>query len=439
MKNNMHKSKKIIYLEKILRFMAKLILKRYKPKIIGITGSVGKSSTKEAVYLALKNDFRVRRNKENYNNEIGIPLTIIGVKTGGRNPLKWFWVFLKWLFRLIMPIGYPKILILEMAVDRPGDMKYLTDFIEPEIGVLTDISASHLEFFRSINQIVQEKSVLIKNISENGMAILNMDNEIIVKLAQKFNGKIVKIGIENKVVDLRASDIHLNYFEDELKGLSFKLNYKGKTIPFRLPNIIAQHQIYAVLIAVAMADYFKINLIEVAKSLEKFKSPVGRMNLLNGINGSKIIDDTYNASLVSTIKALETLQEIKSNRKIVILGDMLELGNDSKRQHQKIIEKTLAENVDMLLVVGKRMKKALEQILGSKELMKNIWSLNNSKEVGRVIKRKLQAGDLVLVKGSQGMRMENVVKEIMSDSKQSKKLLCRQSENWQKIASDKYC
>src|SRR3989339_43934 len=103
------KPRKIIYLEKILRFMAVAILKRHRPKIVGITGSVGKSSAKEAVFLVLKNNFKVRKNEENYNNEIGIPLTIIGAKTGGRNLFKWILVFLKWIFWLITPLGYPKI------------------------------------------------------------------------------------------------------------------------------------------------------------------------------------------------------------------------------------------------------------------------------------------------------------------------------------------
>lgn len=411
----MHKSKKIIYLEKILRWMSIIILRRHKPKIIGITGSVGKSSAKEAICLALRNNFKVRKNIENYNNEIGVPLTIIGAKSGDKNPLKWLVVFLKWLFWLIMPIGYPKILILEMAVDHPGDMKYLTEFISTELAILTDISLSHLKFFKNVNQIAKEKTLLVKNISKNGMAIFNMDSLLVNDFAQKFTGNSVGVGIKNDAI-ITASDIHFNYIGNKLNGLSFKLNFQGNIVPFRLPNIIATHQVYAVLIAVAVANYFKMNLLETAKSLEKFESPPGRMNLFQGINNSLIIDDTYNASPISTKAAIETLRSISSNRKIVILGDMLELGRQSEKKHQEIIENILNDKeIDILITVGKRNRLAIQVILSKKKIFKTIISFDNSQEVVEAIdeKIKINKGDLMLVKGSRAMQMEKIVKKFI--------------------------
>jgi len=121
----MEKSKKLQFLEKTLKVMASAMLKKYKPKIVGITGSVGKTSAKEAVFAVLSKKFRVRKNEKNYNNEIGIPLTIIGVETGGRSLVKWLGIVCKWIAMLILPMKYPEILILEMGVDRPGDMDYM--------------------------------------------------------------------------------------------------------------------------------------------------------------------------------------------------------------------------------------------------------------------------------------------------------------------------
>ncbi len=429
----MNKSRKIIFLEKILRAMVKSVLRWRKPIVIGITGSVGKSSTKEAVFLALKHNYKVRKSEENYNNEIGIPLTIIGAKTGGKNPCRWLLVFAKWLKIFIWPFGYPNILILEMAIDRPGDMKYLTDFIKPQIGVLTDVSSSHMEFFGSIDHLAREKATLIKNIAENGLAILNADNELVGKVTENINRRKIFYGIENSKATINASDVHFNYFGDELKGISFKLNYKGKTVPFRLPHIIAKHQVYPVLVATAVANYFKINLIEVAKSLEEFKAPRGRMNLLAGVNGSLIIDDTYNASPTSVLGALNSLKNIKARRRIVILGDMLELGKKSEEQHRNVLKDILAMNIDALILVGNRMQSAVKDILQKQiSLKERVFFFDNPADAGKAMREKIKKGDLILIKGSQSMRMEKAVQEIIADRNEAGKLLCRQSRQWLK-------
>ncbi|HFC76876.1 MAG TPA: UDP-N-acetylmuramoyl-tripeptide--D-alanyl-D-alanine ligase [Candidatus Moranbacteria bacterium] len=409
------KSKKIIYLEKMLRLMAIVVLKRHKPKIVGITGSVGKSFAKEAVYLALNKKYNVRKNIENYNNEIGIPLTIIGAKTGGKNPLRWLLVFMKWLGWLISPIGYPKILILEMAVDHPGDMKYLTNFIPVDIAVLTNISLSHLKFFKNIDEIAQEKISLAKAVEKRGTIILNIDNSFLNKYYEKINKYATAISMQ-KNADVIASDVHFNYIDEELRGLSFKLNFQGKIIPFRLPNIIAEHQIYAILVAIAVANHFKINLIEVAKLLEDFQSPPRRMNLVYGVNNSLVIDDSYNSSPISTVAALKTFCSLRAKRRIAILGDMLELGKKTEGEHQKIIRNILEDdNIHILITIGKRMKKAMQIISSQKKVTKTVLSFDNAQKMLDNINGKIRIveGDLVLVKGSRAMQMEKIVEKII--------------------------
>ncbi|MDX9913719.1 MAG: UDP-N-acetylmuramoyl-tripeptide--D-alanyl-D-alanine ligase [Candidatus Moranbacteria bacterium] len=426
------KSKKIIYLERILRFMAAAILKRHKPQIVGITGSVGKSSAKEAVFLVLKDNFKVRKNEENYNNEIGIPLTIIGAKTGGKNLFKWSVVFLKWIFWLIAPAGYPKILILEMAIDRPGDMKYLMSFIPLNVGILTNVSSSHLEFFKNIKAIAKEKSILVKSISKSGVAILNTDNPFIREESDGIKAQVISYGF-NEGADIKVTDVRFNYDEaGNSKGLSFKLNFNKKIIPLRLPRIIAKHHLYAALAAVGVGEYFKINMIDALGALENFQSPLGRMNLIPGINKSLIIDDTYNASPVSTLAALSTMEQINAKRKIVILGDMFELGEDSEAGHMEVVKTVLEGKFDKFISVGKRMHKATQDLLGNNNSIKSVLFFDNPIEAGKIIKNTIQEGDLILVKGSQGMRMEKVIEEIIDSSEEVEKILCRQSKRWKK-------
>lgn len=425
------KSKKLIYLEKILRMMAIATLKVHKPKIVGITGSVGKTSAKEAIFGVLKDSFKTRKNEENYNNEIGVPLTIIGAKTGGNNPLKWIWVVIKWIFGIIIPFGYPKVLVLEMAIDRPGDMKYLTSFIHSDVGVLTDISSSHLEFFKGVGAIAKEKSILIKKLSENGLAVLNFDNEIIKKMKDKIKARIVDFGMESER-KISATDIKFVYNERDkkIRGLSFKLNHEGKIVPIRLPHIIAKHHVYAVLAAAAVGNYFKINLLDIAKSLESLEPPHGRMTPVEGTKNSLIIDDTYNSSPVSAGAALDTVERMRAVRRIAILGDMMELGEASDEGHIQVIRNALNRNFDVIVLVGKRMKKAAESIAVKEISNKKIIYFANPNEAGFRIKEFVREGDLVLVKGSQAMRMEKVVEKIMKEPENAGKILCRQSRTW---------
>src|SRR3989344_1099705 len=169
----MFASKKI--LEKVLRFMARRVLRKYRPLVIGITGSVGKSLTKEAVALVVSRAYFTRKAEGNYNNEIGIPLTIIGAKSGGGSFFCWAVIFCKWLWMMFIPARYPEDLVLEMGIDRPGDMDYLLSFVPVNIGVATHISGSHMAYFGSIANIAREKGRLIAKLPEYGFAILHAD------------------------------------------------------------------------------------------------------------------------------------------------------------------------------------------------------------------------------------------------------------------------
>jgi UDP-N-acetylmuramoyl-tripeptide--D-alanyl-D-alanine ligase len=422
--------KKIKITKSILRTLAFLILKKYNPKIVSITGSVGKTSTKEAVFSVLASRFRVRRSEKNYNNEIGLPLTIIGAESGGNSIMGWLKVFLKWLVAIIFPVEYPEILILEMGADRPGDIEYLTSFVKSNVGIVTDVSFSHIEFFENLERVAKEKMSLFQSLDDKSLAIINTDNPYIEKLKGQVKCRLVTFGFSDSA-EMRATDVFFNYSEGrEIKGLSFKLNYRGTTLPVRLNNVLAKHQIYPALVAVAVGFEFGINLVESTALLVNFSAPRSRLNIVQGIKNTVIIDDTYNASPASVGAALEVLGEIKSSRKIAVLGDMLELGGETEKSHKGIGRKFLEIKGDVFFAIGSRMKFAVAELEQHGFKKENIFSFDNPMDTGKKIQEVMKEGDLVLVKGSQGMRMEKVIEEIMAEPQKAGELLCRQSQEW---------
>ena len=248
-----------------LKILAKLILKRYRPTIIGITGSIGKTSAKEAIAQILGDKLSYRAIFKNCNNEIGVPLTIIGVISPGRNLILWFKVFFQALkLILINDKNYPKILILEMGVNRPGDINYLTDIAPINLALVTTISYSHSEYFGSLNNIKKEKQVLVEKLKSNGLAILNYDNEPTREMKSASPARVLTYGLSIGA-DLRAQDIVYNYSRGdyELSGLNFKLNYQGSIVPVIMKNVFSETAIYAALAAVAVGLYFNFNLVDI--------------------------------------------------------------------------------------------------------------------------------------------------------------------------------
>lgn len=428
--------KKIIKLK--LKFLAKLILKKYKPKIIGITGSVGKTSTKEAVYTVLKNKFKVRRNIKNYNNEFGLPLTIIGSDSPGRSISGWINVFMK-AFGLILfkNKDYPKILILEMGVDRPGDMEYLINITKCDIGIVTLISHSHEEYFGNIKEIQKEKAVMIENLKPGGWAILNFDDELTRQISDRSKARVLTFGFK-KGANVQAQELIFSFEKtreaENLLGISFKLAYNGSFIPVLLPEVIGYNAIYAALAAAAVAVSLEMNLVEIANALRNFNSPKGRMNLIDGVKHTLIIDDTYNSSPPSSISALDIVSKIslaKEAKKFAVLGDMLELGSYSEEGHKEVGRYVYKSGINTLIVIGERARDISRGAQEAGMSRDNIFEYADITEAGRFVRQRLQHGDLIFIKGSQGMRMEKIVKELMAEPLRVKELLVRQEEGWE--------
>jgi UDP-N-acetylmuramoyl-tripeptide--D-alanyl-D-alanine ligase len=435
-------------LQKILRFLAIKILHKYKPEVIGITGSVGKTSTKEAIYCVLSFLFNARRNIKSYNNEIGLPLTIIGVQTGGRSPFGWLRVFYRAVKLLIFKDeNYPQILILEMGADKLGDIEYLIGMAPPKIGVLTAIAESHLQIFKDTRGVLKEKEKIVTTLPKDGIAILNADDENVMSIKDKIMTRVITFGFSDKA-DVRAGELLFSgleqdfcetQYEWECKtwGTSFKTSYSGSTVPVFLPHCFGKQHSYAALAAIAVGVAYKINLVDIAESLRQYRPPKGRMNLIAGIKYTMIIDDTYNSSPSAVKTALEAMKTINlptGRRKIVVLGDMLELGEKSTEAHREVGFMVVENGIDYLIAVGKESKAladaAIEAGLNANNADK-VKYFDNAEEAGIFLQNLIVPGDLILVKGSQGMRMENIVKEVMAEPEKAKDLLVRQTGEWE--------
>jgi len=420
-------------LKKILCFVLKLLaqatLWRYQPMIVGVTGSAGKTSTKEVIYAVLKDKYSVRRNIKNYNNEIGVPLTILGQETGGSSWMRWLQVFLVGLFEIFYTKDYPQVLVLEMGADRLGDIAYLTSFVKCDVSVVTSIGEIpvHVEFFQTADQVAKEKSNILRCLGRDGWAVLNFDDERVRSMARRTQGKVFSYGFDEKA-SLRAVNFEQHLADLSEAGMSFKVDYQGNNVPLRLKNIYAKHQVYSVLAGVAVGLIFKMNLIEISEALKNYEAPVGRLRLLRGIKNSWVLDDTYNSSPSSTLGALELLAKMPG-RKIAAIGDMLELGSFTEEAHRRAGAKA-AEVAEIILAVGERAIFLADEAKKQGAPKEKIFHFASAEEAGHLLQDIMQEGDVILVKGSQGIRMEKVVKEIMAEPEKARNLLVRQEESW---------
>src|SRR3989344_3449317 len=425
-------------LKKIVVFMltleARAVLKKYKPKLIAITGSVGKTSTKDAVYDVLKTSFFVRKSEKSYNSEIGIPLTILGITNAWGNPFLWVKNLLSGLALIVLPSHYPQWLVVEVGLDKPGDVKRATRLFSPDILIYTRFAdvPVHVENFSSPEALFAEKALLIDVLKQEGLLVLNQDDERILALKQRSRSMVVTFGFDEKAM-VRASHDETEYDkEGNPLGAIFKINFDGSAVPIRLSNVFGKQYMYAALAAVAVGAYLKVNMITMVEALALFKTPPGRTKLLPAIKGAFIIDDTYNSSPVAAEAALQTLSQwSRDGKKIAVLGDMLELGKYAVEEHRRI-GKVAGAAADMLLCVGARAQFIAEGALDGGMSEKNIFQFNDAREAGKFLESKLGKGDVVLIKGSQSMRMERAVEEIMLHPEDKAKLLVRQEEEWQR-------
>lgn len=418
----------------ILTLEAWLILKKYKPMIVAITGSVGKTSTKDSVAAVLGNKFFVRASQKSFNSEIGIPLTILGRESGWGSPIAWLKIFGEGLALIFFRNHYPTWLVIEVGTDRPGDIKSVTRWLKPDVVIVTRFGEVpvHVEFFSSREELIAEKTNLVRALKKEGTLILNADDDEVVALSHESeDARVLSYGFSPSAVP-KASNLEIFYNDKGVpQGVSCKIEYQGKVFPLQLLGTIGKPHIYSSLAAFAVGISQGINMVNMLQILGETTPPKGRLRLLFGMNESVLIDDSYNSSPTAVKAALDSLGDVVTGgRKIAVLGDMLELGKESAEEHKKVGVQ-VAEISDILVTVGLRAELIGEEAHKKKMLKKNIYHFHDSRKAGEFLASFVEPNDIILLKGSQSIRMERAVKQLLANPEEAGNLLVRQEKEWQ--------
>lgn len=423
----------------LLTLEAKAIVRRYKPRIVAVTGSVGKTSAKDAIYevLVATTGARVRKSQKSFNSELGLPLTILGRPNAWNNPLGWIQNLVDGLFLIVFRSAYPEWLVLEVGADRPGDIQSVAKWLPVNVAVITRLPEVpvHVEFFDSPEQVVEEKAALIDALVEDGTLVLYADESRANDMRHRAAGKhIITFGFKEES-DVRAQNFAV-LFEEGLEqmpvGIRAQISAGGSSVPASVLGTAGAHTLLPALAAVAVGRALGKGLPECVQALGSYMPPPGRMHLLRGIKGSTIIDDTYNSSPAAVAAALDTLVLVApKGRKIAALGDMLELGRHSVEEHRKI-GTYAAACADILITVGFRARDIAAGALDAGMDEQHIFQYEDAEKAGEEMAAMVRAGDCILVKGSQSMRMEKAVKDLMANPERAEELLVRQGEEWTK-------
>lgn len=416
-------------INQLLAYFARKIIAKYNPLVIGITGSVGKTSTRHAIAAALSAKYNYREPEKNYNNEIGIPLTVIGARgldEGGSSSLGWLRVFAKAIAVWLLPQNYPQVLVLEYGIDRPGDMDAYLKIVKPQLAVLTTIGMSHREFFSSEEEIAFEKGKMAESLPKNGAFIFNLDDALVTDQTKRTAGHLISFGTNPKA---KVSLLSVEEILQLQPSTTLTIKTPTREIKVTVP-VIGKAHVSAVLAAVAIAEAMEVETDLIVKGLSSYRAMPGRLNIIAGIKRSILIDDTYNAAPLSTLKALKLLGRFPGDNKIAVLGDMLELGDSSDSAHKEVGNFAASLNLKHLITVGELGKKIAAAAKESGMEESRIIFFSNSEEAKRNVLEMLEPDSVVLVKGSQGVRMEKITKELLAEPTAATHLLVRQYGKW---------
>lgn len=415
----------------LLASLASAVLKKYRPLVVMVTGSVGKTSTKDAVAAALSSRFNLRASEKSYNSEFGVPLTVFGSKNPWENPAAWIRVLQRALALLLLPSHYPKVLVLEVGADRPGDLTKILKIAKPDMVVVTRLPEVpvHVEAYASPQAVREEEFAPAYALPSGAPLIISADDPHAVTMAARLPAKVFTFGFAD------GAHVRLegySYFEEgETRGMEATVTIDGVPRTLRVPGALGRSQLYAPAAALASCLALDITPEDAFSGLQAYLPPPGRARILPGVRGSILIDDSYNASPAAVEEAISGMSLIPhSGRSIAVLGDMLELGRYSVEEHERIGLLSLS-TCDLLVTVGSRARAM--QDAGRREGIaeERIQSFENSDKAGDALINLVQEGDVILVKGSQGMRMERIVKRLLANSVDEASLV-RQEVEWQR-------
>ena len=363
---------------KALQDIARFWRRKLNLKVIGITGSVGKSTTKELIAEVLSRRYITLKSPGNLNNEIGLPLTILRLSEAHERA------------------------VLEMGFYVRGEIAFLCEIALPQVGVVTNIGTVHAERAGSQEAIAQGKSELVQALppAPHGIAILNIDDPLVRAMAEKTQAKVFFYGLDPQA-DLWADEIQ----SQGLEGIAFRVHYRNEILHLRVP-LLGRHSVHTALRAIAVGLNDNLTWQEIIEGLQS--TPIQlRLAVVRTEQGALILDDSYNAAPESTLAALNLLADL-DGRKIAVLGDMLELGIYEAQGHE-LVGRRAAEVVDRLITVGERGKIIAAAARRAGMRKENIQELADALEAIPLLQKELREGDIVLVKGSHGMRMDRIV------------------------------
>lgn len=367
-----------------LQSLAQKVLAEHPVKVVGITGSIGKTTTKEFCAAFLSSIFQVLKSEKNFNNLIGLPLTLLKMNNSHQ------------------------VAVLEMAMSAPGEIRTLTQIAPPDVAVITNISPVHLQFFKSLEDIGLAKREILEGLKPEGTAVLNGDDPQVKKIARAWKGERLSFGLSSGC-KIRAENIQKQGFE----GILFALSYGEEKGTIRFPFFYDSF-LYNFLAAAATAYSLSIpidDVIETAKTLE----PISRRGVLITLKDNmKLIDDSYNSNPDALKTALKSLSELPSRRRVAVLGDMLELGKKERKFHLQAGKQVVGYGWDVLVTVGSLSGHLAEGARMAGMTKDQIHSFQDSDEAAEAIGSLVQEGDLILVKGSRGIQTEKIVDELKS-------------------------
>lgn len=368
----------------ILRIhLARQYAKLFSPStFIGVTGSVGKTTTVVAAKEVLSQKYKTISTKPNLDPILNIPSTLLKLNPSVQKA------------------------ILEMGVEYRGEMNFYISLVRPKTVIVTRIFYAHSEYLGGIDEILEEKGKLIEQLPDDGVAILNWDDLNCRKLAQKTKSEVVYFGKDQKNCSVWASNIRI-----ENSGTTFELNYGVERVEVKY-KLLGEHQICSALAAASLGIVEGVPLIKIKRALENIPTVEHRMQLLTGPNGSIILDDTYNASPVAVEAAIDTLLKIPARRRIIVLGEMRELGPYSENLHREIARKIYKEKLDLVFLGTGDAQIVADELLKLGLIEERVEAnLQNPQIVSKLLKV-LMKGDVCLIKGSRAIRLDEVVKRI---------------------------
>lgn len=351
-------------------------------RVVGITGSVGKSTTKEMVAEVLSHKYRTLKTSGNFNNEIGLPLTLLSLARGHQRA------------------------VLEMGFYVPGEIKFLCEIAQPTVGVVTNIGTVHAERAGSQAAIAAGKGELVESLPPQGWAILNYDDELVRAMAERTPAQVLFYGLTPEA-DLWADEIE----GLGLEGIRFRLHYREEVFPLKVP-MLGRHSVHTALRAAAVGLVEGLAWAEIIAGL-RFGHMQLRLVAVRAESGALLLDDTYNASPESTLAALNLLAELEG-RKVAVLGDMLELGQYERQGHH-MVGLRAAEVADELIAIGARARGIAAAARAGGLADNAIHEVEDSPAAIALLRHRLGAGDVVLVKGSRGMQMDGIAPALEGD------------------------